>query len=62
MKDFLLKVVLIYKGHPKTFKSAKGSGRLFNFEVVDHFNRNREQFMDGEVIQCTIFGERVTRF
>jgi len=49
-KDWMVKVIVVHKNHPRTWKNAKGTGRVLNFEVADFHNKNREQFEDGEVI------------
>ena len=62
MKDFILKVMVVHKNVPRSWKNSKGTGRLFNFEIVDYKNINKEQFEMGESIQCTIFGDRAQKF
>ena len=50
MRDWIIKIVVIHKGIPRSWKNAKGNGRVFNFEVVDFYNRHREDLEDHEII------------
>ena len=50
MKDFILKVVVVHKNVVRSWKNAKTTGRVFNFELVDAHNANKETLVDGDTI------------
>ena len=50
MKDWKIKIVVVHKNHPRSWKNAKGTGRLMNFEICDYFNKDKETFEEGELI------------
>lgn len=60
-RDWVVKVIVVHKNGVRTWKNAKGTGRVFNFELVDSHNANREEFVESEAIQCTVFGDKAAK-
>ena len=63
MKDWRIKVVVVKKAQfPKTWKNSKGTGKVYSFELVDFDNGGREEYEEGELIQCSAFNDHATKY
>ena len=62
MRNWIIKVVIVNKAFPRSWKNTKGSGRVFNFELVDSHNALKGDFEEKEMIQCTAFNDNATKY